>query len=521
MAQIIGGGAAVAPLHLVPDEIINHLLYYISPSDNLSGLQLVSRRFNRLANEPLLWKYHCCSNFQYWHPTHKFHDKVTRLVEHTDWKRLFILRISRNERIATLLNDIISTKVGRIKRFEQIAQLGYDAKDFLLEQCQTDPSLDDGLATRYYSNAILDSIHRSIAIEEWHSLQQVPEQHMSQVTGVQLERALGAFDLFVLHDQPGDLDDITYMLDEVAFSFRSSQPNFHELTTRQKALTLLRWLRSQNFTGVHNPERNYRNLRNCLIGQALRHEEHESIPIISTAIFCCIASRLGMDTRCCAFPSHVHAIVYPAPGYTLDDLPVKPKQRNDPPQRMFLDPYGNDEEVPAYALRAMLAQFGWQTNMEVFLAPVSALSITMRTAQNLKATIARIQELNDHVHSELSQLIRGDNAMNVEACLYAASWASLVLTPPNSLEWVDRLAKFLRRFAGSWPEDAWLIEKYLWPSPSTGPEPHVVAAHNIELISDPNLVTDDMFPLAGKFFKRFDTKTCTFISNIKEQFPDD
>lgn len=26
---------------------------------------------------------------------------------------------------------------------------------------------------------------------------------------------------------------------------------------------------------------------------------------------------------------------------------------------------------------------------------------------------------------------------------------------------------------------------------------------------------------AGKFFKRFDRKTCKFVSNIKEFFPDD
>lgn len=50
---------------------------------------------------------------------------------------------------------------------------------------------------------------------------------------------------------------------------------------------------------------------------------------------------------------------------------------------------------------------------------------------------------------------------------------------------------------------------------------HVVAEDNIERICDADLITDDTFPLAGKYFKRFDRDTCTFVSNIKEQYPDD
>jgi F-box protein 21 len=34
------------------------------------------------------------------------------------------------------------------------------------------------------------------------------QQSSSRLESEQLERALGAFDLFVLHDQPGDLDDV-------------------------------------------------------------------------------------------------------------------------------------------------------------------------------------------------------------------------------------------------------------------------------------------------------------------------
>lgn len=251
------------------------------------------------------------------------------------------------------------------------------------------------------------------------------------------------------------------MLDDVVARFRASCPNLSELTTRETALALNRWVRANNLTGLNNPERNYRNLRNCLIGQALRHSEHESIPLISSAIFCCLAARLGLNAQCCAFPSHVHAIVFAPAGRNLDG--TRTDGCREQPERMYLDPYGLDNEVPASDLQNLLSHYGWQTSTDAFLAPVPPLSMVLRTAQNIKATFARILELQDDAHRELSQLLCGNNAMNVDASLYSAMWASLMLTPPNTFEWDDRLASFLRRFAGSWPEDAWLVEKYLWP----------------------------------------------------------
>ncbi|KJZ72408.1 hypothetical protein HIM_08211 [Hirsutella minnesotensis 3608] len=612
-------------LDKVPDEIIQHLLLYASPTDTLVNIQRLSQRFHRLVNEPLLWKYHCVTSFKYWHTGHQLRNKLGRKVSDVDWKRLYILRVQQNKSVADSLDSIIATKVGRLKRFQAIAELGYDAKDFLLKQCQTDESADDYLARRYYSNSLLDSIHRSIAIEEWHRLRQDRDLPDAHIAGVRLERALGAFDMFVLHDQFGDLDDISSMLDERAAEFRASQTNFRELTTRQKALALNRWLRSNGLTGLCNPERDYRNLRNLLIGQSLRHQDHESIPIISSAIFCCLAARLGMTAQCCAFPGHVHAIVFAPSGWTLDG--IRANEVDEPKERMYLDPYGLDDEVPTACFQNLLAQFGWQTSTDVFFAPVPTLVIALRTARNIKATFARVLELQDEAHPELTQLLSGNSSMNMEAALYASLWAPLMLTPPNTFEWDDCLANFLRRFAGSWPEDLWLVEKYLWPSynsiapfrdglarhanrslgdpwahcrlvrkqdsdvpvalrrngfgnesvpfkigqvfrhrrygwigvitgwsehtrnvseqggegvsgqgslplrppnqfyfmcfPSTGSEPHVVAADNVELIHDPSQIDDDMFPLAGKFFKRFDRATCIFISNIKEQYPDD
>jgi F-box protein 21 len=48
-----------------------------------------------------------------------------------------------------------------------------------------------------------------------------------------------------------------------------------------------------------------------------------------------------------------------------------------------------------------------------------------------------------------------------------------------------------------------------------------VGQDNIELVTDPSEIPEVLFAMAGEFFKRFDKDTCSFVSNMKEIFPDD
>jgi F-box protein 21 len=132
-------------LEQMPDEIIGHLLYYLSPEDNLSGVQLVSRRFHRLANEPLLWKYHCRTSIKYWSPHHRFKKRLAAAAHKTPWKWLYLRRSAINNQVSKTLNEVIRTKV---HRFETISRLGYDAKDVLLEDSQAPTTADDWIARR-------------------------------------------------------------------------------------------------------------------------------------------------------------------------------------------------------------------------------------------------------------------------------------------------------------------------------------------------------------------------------------
>ncbi|MBE3046515.1 F-box protein [Candidatus Bathyarchaeota archaeon] len=130
-----------------PPEILENILYFLPPEDNLASFQLLSQHLREVANLPSLWRHHCGAAFKYWNPDHKFQQKLSEPGE-VDWKRLFIERRRRNDRIALLFDGILSTRLGRLWRFEQICHAGYDAKDFLVEQCRVDEDAEDVLARR-------------------------------------------------------------------------------------------------------------------------------------------------------------------------------------------------------------------------------------------------------------------------------------------------------------------------------------------------------------------------------------
>ncbi|KAI1478526.1 hypothetical protein F4774DRAFT_385159 [Daldinia eschscholtzii] len=636
----------MASINSLPDEIVHHILLYVSPEETLSKVALLSKRFNRVAHEPLLWRWYCKHTFKYWEASHHFKERLNGYVHGTDWRRLFLLRLGRNAYIARLLDGIVASRVSRLQKMEQICLYGYDAKDYLLSQCQAPDSAKDVLARRYYACSVLDSIHRSLAIEEWAKYQKFAARRIDEDTpnserlncGMRLERALGAFDMFMLHDNEGDLDEITELLDDIAYRFHSAHPYFDELTTRQKAISLSRWLRLNNMTGLNDPtEQTYRYLRNCLIGRALRDERHPSLPIISAAIYSAVASRLGLEAYPCALPSHVHATVLSRPGMTLDDRPLdEPSQHQE---SMFLDPYTLEDEVPLDRIIDFLSRLGIHTGHGNLLNPTSTDLIVMRTAQNIRASFTSFRT-NERPLAQIIPMIelnRGDWARNLQPALYSMIWASIMMVPvlPDSDEirwdWQQDVRDLLSAFYEHFPEDAWLVEKYVcpmydtfaapsrrrnnWDLPSKsvmdqirrmrradasaqparrrselakglevkyrvgqvfkhrryeyyglilgwtvegsstwsddplsptqrpwstysqpyyrcmsgtdGSDQHLIAEENIEIMDlrgRPEMLPPeikDLMPMAGKFFKRWDSEQGVFISNQKEVYPED
>ncbi|SPO01368.1 uncharacterized protein DNG_04044 [Cephalotrichum gorgonifer] len=620
-----------------PNEIILHILYFLPPEDNLLAFQLLSSHLSRLANTPSLWRYHCSNSFKYWNPDHEFQRKLRAPVSEVDWKRLFLERKQRNERIALLFDGMLATRLGRMWKFEQVCHLGYDAKDFLVEQCHADESLEDVLARRYYANAVLDSIHKEVAIKEWARfasdvvplLRPWPARMSTRTLNTIIERNLAAFDMFILHDQTGDVDEVITLLDNIAAEFQSSHPDFDTMSTRDKALALNRWLRHKNLLGMESPALNYRRLRNCFLGQALRYAPHDSLPLISSVIYCSVAGRLGLDAQPCLFPSHVHALVLSPPGESLDGQALPPHDGDGdgdgegddvPPgatleHGMHLDPYGADHEVPRSVLNAILSSHGWDANRDLFLTPASPVNLAMRTAHNIRAAFTPDLSAPHTPEpyaaaSDTSLPASGASALDRDAAFQAYLWARLMLLPPSDVQWVQTLHRLLGRFVNSWAGDVWLVERYLlplydgvgpgaqawddplglvrakrqldtvqplakgraaggaadigfrvgdvvrhkrlnfvaivtgWADDGSRLDGEVVDGEDVyavpmyyrclrggsltqvqvlqeSIIPYDGEVPPELFEIAGMYFKRFDAETGRFVSNIREEYPDD
>ena len=137
-----------ASISSLPDEVLQHILYYVSPHDVLLNLQRVSKRLNGLSSEPLLWRFHCRTQFNYWDSKHRIRQKFIGSVGDVDWQTLYMHRQTVDSQTTALLDSILGDQVNRIKKFNHIAEFGYDAKDTLLGHCQTRDTAEDVLARR-------------------------------------------------------------------------------------------------------------------------------------------------------------------------------------------------------------------------------------------------------------------------------------------------------------------------------------------------------------------------------------
>jgi F-box protein 21 len=137
-----------ASLNSLPDEVLQNILYYVSPHDVLLNIKRVSKRFNGLGSEPLLWRYHCRTQFNYWDGKHRIRQKFLGSVVDVDWKTLFRHRQTVDSQTTAILDSILGDQVNRIKKFNTIAEFGYDAKDTLLRHCHTSETAEDVLARR-------------------------------------------------------------------------------------------------------------------------------------------------------------------------------------------------------------------------------------------------------------------------------------------------------------------------------------------------------------------------------------
>ena len=226
-------------------------------------------------------------------------------------------------------------------------------------------------------------------------------------------------------------------------------------STRQKALTLVKYLRDHKLTGVTSEER-YHDLQNSFIGIALQDDNHPSLPLISVAIYCCIARRLGIDAHPCGFPFHVMAIVKPPIHVDLDNRSIDKASQAEP---MYTDPFRSYDEVPVATLRMQLSEMGVvSSNHASLLNASSTTEIVRRTARNIIASLQTIPEGPSTVDAAIPEM---------DSAFYGALWALLMLPDGNGAAVNDQRARCLPHIVELLEKqffmDIGLIEKHILP----------------------------------------------------------
>src|SRR5205823_8347529 len=120
----------------------------------------------------------------------------------------------------------------------------------------------------------------------------------------------------------------------------------------QRAKKLAAFMRVEGFEGCTYEK--YHELENSFMGFSIRHSRN-TLPIISSAIFCALATRIGLRAYPCAFPYHVYTVV------------VDEKETF-----IYMDPFRNADEVLRDELESRLRDMGipsTASNVDQYLRP--------------------------------------------------------------------------------------------------------------------------------------------------------
>lgn len=455
-----------APISRLPDELLEAIVAYLPPAATLS-FGTTSRRHNKITFEPLVWRRHCVETWKYWEDRHELEERLQQPPKQSNWRQLYNERVQIDREALDLFESMLLHQQRRYERMEKIAAFGYDVKDLLLRQRdETSEDAEDVLARTYHANAILGQIHRATALEKWTRSQ---KRQM-----VRLEEVLGAYDLFVLSGEKGDLKDVDRELDRLAQCIKDRDPEFEELSIRKKAGQIAKYLRSEGLVGNPNIE-DYHALRNNFISMALFDEVHTSLPLQSVAIYCAVARRLGVNAKPSNYPGHVHAVIESPPELSLDGRPRTP-QPDMNQELMYMDPWRSSDEVPSEDLTTRLSQMGAPPHQHPqHLGPASTLEIALRTGRNIMTSVQEARERQRGI-------TRRGSHPDVEAAWYSMLWSMLVLGDSNSAATLHRrrqcLPYLVEHFQAHFPEDMGLVEKHI-PSMFAEEREHHILLHLI------------------------------------------
>lgn len=488
----------------LPDELLESIVFHLLPADTVA-FGATCKRNNKITYEPLVWRRHCQDGWRYWAAEHEIEEKLKSPPAQVKWRSLYSERARIDKDALEKFNALLQTQQYRLQRMEEVAAMGYDVKDLMLEMRDRTPDdAEDVLARRYHANAILGQLHRGTAIEKWTRLQ---KQQM-----VALEEVLGAYDLFVLTGQRGDLSDISREFDRLAECIKARDPEFDDLSIRVKATRIAKYLRSEQLVGNPNSE-DYHALRNNFISMALFDEVHTSLPLQSVAIYCAVARRLGINAKPSNYPAHVHAVIEAPADVTLDGKPKPPASQgaeSPEPEIMHMDPWWSSDEVPRRQLTLRLSQMGAPAAQHAYhLGATSTHEIAVRTGRNIMNSV---QEARDRQRGTT----RRSPVPDIESAWYSMLWSMIILGDNSPQATLHRrrqcLPYLIEHYQTHFPEDIGLIENTIAPMFEGEREHHVLmhlittARRSDEMKKAPNPRGDNTKGVSFKIGQHFQHK---------------
>jgi F-box protein 21 len=469
----------------LPTEILEAVFLNLDPHSLLSVSQTNKLIKQLTADAPLVWRNLCKTQFKTWDARHNITTKFAAPLSDIDWRGLFITKYGIERHTRELLDHIVATQHERIRCINEIAEYGYDAKETLLRECACLDDAEDVLARRYFANAVLERIHREVAINVWTGL--------GEGKDVPLERALGAYDVFARVGEDVDVDVVTRDIDDLANGLLEEFPDFRSWSPRNQASTLAAFLRDRGYNGV--PDTSYRALRNSFIGLVIRSATHDSLPLISVAIYCAVANRVGLDARPCGFLFHVYTLVYAAPNYNLDGE-YKPTSSVGL-DYMYLDPFRTTTEVRQGDLQRVLRDMGVPSSEHrTFLSHTNTREMVLRTARNIMNSVQTIRQTEAGMRNVQASWM--SSYPDMDNAFYATIWAMLLLGPNDDNSDLAHttarrrqyLPYLLEHFQTHFPWDVTLLSRYVIPLFHNQPEGHrlvqfVHSMHQVDAMRKP------------------------------------
>ena len=226
---------------------------------------------------------------------------------------------------------------------------------------------------------------------------------------------------------------ITARLDRLTQLILLEMPEIINNQPRQKALMIAEYMWQNNWTGVTDVEQ-YHDLQNNFIGLALQNDDHPSLPLVSVAIYCCVARRLGLDAQPCGIPFHMMAIIKPPTHRDLDGRVVYNPSETEP---MYLDPFRSKYEIPVGILRTQLSDMAVAPpDHATMLNALSTVDMVRKAAINIITSVQ--SEHQPGAHS-----VPATSCPDMDSAFYGALWALLLLPDGNRAEPYAQRARYL------------------------------------------------------------------------------